>query len=430
MHPEHFFQAYFDLVNLDHQEAPANTHRWSAISLIGTLLGNQFWVPFGTGRFLPNQYIQIIGAPASKKSTAIKLAKTVLKAYGYDSFAPEKTSLEKFLIDLHEATWGSDSDELDGDMDNILEENIFGKTGMKERAASMPPAECYIASDEFVDFIGRNNIDFISLLGSFWDYRGVFDRKLKHSKAVYINEPTINIIAGNTPTGFNAAFPPEMQGQGFFSRLLLIHTEASDREISRPAAMSDTALATVLEYMNRIKTTCVGEVIISEETWEFLDGIYKHYRRNPLKDPRFAAYNGRRYTHLLKLALVCAAMRISTEIKIEDIILANTILVFAEYEMPKAMGEFGRGRNSAVTQKVLEIIYTAKTPIRITDLLKHCGNDIDHTQSLQQVINLLITSEKIDVVEGIFLPRKQIIAMSDTEYVKPSLLLPEEVRLK
>ena len=425
-HDKNFFDYYFDFVNLDEQEAPANCHRWAVISMIAAMLGRNYWTQFGRGIILPNQYIQIIGLPASRKSTAIKLAKSVLKAYGYTNFAPEKTSLEKFLIDLHDLTWGeegTDTAEI-----TTLDENIFGTGNPKERAAMMEIANCYIANDEFVDFIGRNNVDFISLLGTFWDYRGVFDRKLKHSKAVYINEPTVNIIAGNTPSGFNAAFPPEIQGQGFFSRLLLIHAEPTGKKIHRPAAEDAEAASNVLRYIQEINKACIGEAIIPESSWELLKVIYEEWI--PINDHRFEHYSGRRYTHLLKLSLVMAAMRCSMVIDEQDIIFANTILQFAEYNMPKAMGEFGRSKNSIVAQKVLEIIYSAKTPVKITQLMKHVVQDIDNISALQQVIEGLKYADKIDYVTDIgFIPKRVSRSMTDSKYLKPSLLLKEELAI-
>lgn len=420
---EDFFKYYFDYCNIEQQEAPANTHRWTAISIIGTLLGRQVYLPFGHGRLHANQYIQIIGLPASKKSTAIKIGKKLLKQYGYTNFAPEKTSLEKFLMDLHSYTWGDEDSDSKASTD--LEDNLFGCGDPRQRAAEMPIAECFIASDEFVDFIGRNNIDFISQLGSFWDYSGVFDRKLKHSTAVYINEPTISIIAGNTPVGFNAAFPPDIQGQGFFSRLLLIHAEASNRKITFPAAPDMQATSLVLEFMSEIAKCCTGEVRMTSAVRDFVSELYFEWK--PLEDHRFDHYAGRRDIHLLKLAMVISAMRLSTVIDEEDIVLANTILTFAEYSMPKAMGEFGKGRNSAVAHKILEIINSADKPVTMMELLKQTCNDLDNFSVVSQITQGLIYAEKIQVDDGKFLPKRGLRILTDSKFIRPSLLLEEEL---
>lgn len=420
-----FFNHYFRYVDIANTEAPMNCHRWCGISIIGALLSRNFYLPFGHSPLYPNTYIQIIGEPATRKSTAIKIAKKLLADFGYNNFAPESTSMEKFLMDLHDITWGSEDSELA--QASELEEELFGSVSPKIRAADLTLAEYYIASDEFVDFIGRNNINFISLLGSLWDYNGVFDRKLKHSKAVYINNPTISIIAGNTPDGFNMAFPPDIQGQGFFSRLLLIHAKPTGKKITFPESPSAETTKAMLDYMKLIQQTCVGEAKLTPKARELCDVIYKSWQ--PINDPKFKHYSGRRFSHLLKLTLICTAMRLSTQIDEQDIVLANTILTFAEHSMPKAMGEFGKGRYSAITHKILEAINKADVPMSMVELIKHVHNDIDNLSAITELCKGLTYADKIQVVDGKFLPKKEVIIYEDTDLVKPSLLLPEELNI-
>jgi len=423
---DNFFTHYFNFIGYPHNtEASLVSHRWCAISLLGTLLGRNFTFPFGFSEILPNQYIQIIGVPAARKSTAIKQAKGLLKLTGFTNFAPEKISLERFLMDLHELTWGTEEEQAKA-TEFDLEDNIFGVVNPKESAELMPVAEYFIASDEFVDFIGRNNIDFISLLGSFWDYKGVFDRKLKHSKTIYANNPTINIIAGNTHEGFSMAFPPEMQGQGFFSRLLLIHAEPTGRKIAFPSPPSEECLNNVLAYLMDIKLKCTGSASITEEAKLLCKDIYERGEGN-LSDSRFQQYNGRRYQHMMKLSLIMAAARQSKVIDTCDVVMANTILTFAEYSMPKAIGFFGKGKNSAVIHKVAEIINNSEG-CTMKDIIKYVQQDLDNISMLGDLINSLKAADKIQIHEGKFYPKSERRILADTNTVKPSWIFPEERR--
>jgi len=418
-----FFKLYFhDYIGIrDNTEAPANIHRWCAISLLGAMLGRQFYYPFGHAPLMPNQYIQIIGVPATRKSTAIKQAKKLLQAYGFEHFAPEKVSLEKFLMEMHEATWGSNEEE---QATSILEENLFGTANPKEQAANMTIAESYIASDEFVDFIGRNNLDFISLLGTLWDYVGVYDRKLKHSKPVYINEPIISILAGNTPTGFNQAFPPDVQGQGFFSRLLLIAANPSGKKVYPIRPPSESAVNNLTSYMTEIQKCCIGTAKILPETDNLLSHIYHTWE--PIRDPRFEHYSGRRFSHLIKLSLIMAASRISATVTPDDVLLANTILTYAEHDMPKAMGEFGKSRYSAVAQKIVEFVNSSTVPVTITAVSKVIYNDLDNLSSLTGIMQGLYNADKLQTIDGFICPKHAIKHRLDSEVCKPSWLEQEE----
>jgi hypothetical protein len=433
IYPEdNFFSAYFRYIGYPHNtEASLTVHRWCAISVLGAMLGRQFVFPFGDGELLPNSFIQIIGVPATRKSTAIKQSKKLLKRYGYGSFAPEKISLEKFLMELHELTWGTENGETDTSPEQSFESSIFGSDNPKEAAELLDIAEMYIASDEFVDFIGRNNVDFISLLGTLWDYAGVYDRKLKHSKAVYINNPTINIIAGNTHEGFNQAFPPDIQGQGFFSRLLLIHAEPTGRKITIPKAPSNEDVEAIVAMMHKIKSTCIGAAKHTEQAEQLVEKLYHSWK--PLEDTRFEHYSGRRLTHLLKLSLVCAAARLSREIHSCDVLMANTLLTFAEYQMPKAMGHFGKGRNSAITHKILAAINAADEPVTMAEIMKLIHTDVD---KLSDVPNLVAELQATNKIQGVktakgngFLAVHAARAIADTALIKPSWLAAEETKL-
>ena len=98
------FDLYFEYVK--DTESPKIFHRWSLIASVGALLGRQYYMPFGTTRIFPNQYIMLIGNPGTRKSSAIKTAKKILAHTGYDTFAAEKTTKEKFLLDLEGAPEG------------------------------------------------------------------------------------------------------------------------------------------------------------------------------------------------------------------------------------------------------------------------------------------------------------------------------------
>ena len=421
-----FFNHYlYDYIDIEHNtEAPVNCHRWSAISILGAWLGQQYYFPFGHAPLMPNQYIQIIGQPATRKTTAIKQAKKLLNLAGYTTFAPEKISIERYLMDLHEETWGIDNEDTESNESTLLEENLFGSTNPREQASNMPAAESFIASDEFVDFIGRNNLDFISLLGTLWDYQGVYSRRLKHSKPVYINNPTISILAGNTPTGFNEAFPPNIQGQGFFSRLLLIQASPTGKKIYKPAPPKQEAIDILVSLLGRIKDTCKGAAIVSPEADKLLEEIYNSW--TPIKDNRFEHYNGRRYTHLMKLSLICSAARVSNVIEDIDIIMANTLLIVAEVKMPQAMGEFGRSRYSGVSQKILELVYNNYEGTDLKSIIKAVRNDVDSLSNINPIILGLIHTDKIQDIEGKFFPKKQAKVLSDSKLFRPSLLCKEE----
>lgn len=381
------FDLYFSYT--ENSESPLIFHRWSMLTAVGASLGRQYRLPFGEFNIYPNQYVMLIGDPGTRKSTAIKLAKKVLANAGYDKFAAERTSKEKFLLDL-EGVVGDEGEVLSK---NQVMANLFGE------AADSEAKEVFIVADEFNEFVGSSNLEFLSLLGSLWDWdveSAPFKQRLKTSRSVSIYQPTINILSGNTHAGFAEAFPPQALGQGFMSRLILVFGESSGKKLPFPVRPSDSLRSQLLDMLREIKHNVHGEASMSTKAREMLETIYRSFEG--LEDVRFRHYSTRRFTHLLKLCLLSSACDARTEITAQDVLHANTLLTFTEHNMPRAMGEFGKAKNADVSAKILSLLTNAKGPLDTPAIWKQCQSDLDRIEDLQKLLAGLVQANKVQYV--------------------------------
>lgn len=375
MEGKDFLTDYLEYTNGN--EVPRLFHRWTAISLVGAFLGRNIHLELGGFHIYPNQYSMLIGVPGTRKSTAIKMGKKLLKLAGYDTFSADKSSKEKFLLDLN-----GDGGE---DLANIKVDTLWGD----EKNAS----EMFIAADEFNNFIGNGNLEFVSLLGELWDYEGLYSSRIKNGKSVAITNPTINILGGNTPTGFALAFPSDAIGQGFFSRLLLIYSDPSGKKITFPRAPDADHTLHMVKFLANIRTACNGVATVTPRAQSLLDKIYQGFGHLP--DVRFEHYSNRRFTHLLKLSLIVACCRCSMEVVENDVLYANTILSHTEKLMPKALGEFGKSRNSDVTHKIISVLENEYLPMTLMGLWEKVSQDLEKITDLTNVLQGLVMAGKI-----------------------------------
>lgn len=379
--------------------------------MLGAFLGRQYNFKLGHFDIYTNLYVMLIGEPAARKSTSIKIAKKIIQLAGYDKVSADKTSPEQFLIDLAENN---------SESDNILDSNLWGGEGSGV-------SEMYVASDEFNNFIGINNINFISLLGDLWDWNGKpYKNKFKNGKNEEIPNPTISILGGNTAASFSRAFPPEVIEQGFFSRLLLIQSSPTGKKITFPEIPNEKDTKELVAHLQHIKNIVHGVAELSTTAKYLLDKIYKSGITD-VDDPRFYTYNNRRFPHLLKLCLVVSASRGSNKLEEQDIIYANTILTHAEHHMPKAMGEFGFTKNGEVVNRLMGILSTTHKPLDTKDLWRSLQRDMTNPKELTDMLHSLMLADKIFAAsDGGWLAKKKIFAAKNTDCLDFNLLTNEE----
>lgn len=420
--PFNFWDAYFQY--REQTEPPVVFHRWALIGCIGAWLGRSTWYPFGSGRIFPNQYIMFVGNPGSRKTTAINQAKSLLTGCNYTTYAADKTSKEKFLIDLS----GQDMDFSERSTRGKSGEDILDTINVLDISDGIPK-EVFITADEFNDFMGNANIEFQSLLGRFWDWdneTAPYSHRLKNSKAVNIYQPTVSILSGNTPQGFADCFPLSSIGQGFMSRLLLIHGEPSGKKFSKPPMPNKAEGEALMHHLYQMKSKVNGPMTETEAARGALDLIYHSWPE--LEDSRFGHYSTRRYTHLLKLCIIFAAARLSTEINKLDVIHANTVLAYAETNMPKAIGELGTSRISQASNKIMQFLYEARQPRTTQELFKVVRNDLERPGDLHNLLVNLTMAEKIQLItlpdggRSGYLPKREAINRQvmfvDKEYLR------------
>lgn len=420
---EDFLSSYLNYAS--NTEVPATYHRWCAIAGLGAFLGRRYYIHHGHFTINPNIYCMLVGVSGTRKSTAIKLIKKLLQESGYDTFAAEKTTKEKFILDL-----SGEEDEPVGFgkkkvSEDFLDQNLWGE----DSVATKSDAEIFIAADEFNDFFGNGNIEFISLLGTLWDYSGIYRNRIKNGKSVSINNPTVSILGGNTPTNLATAFPPEVIGQGFFSRLLFIYGEPNGRRITFPKPPDPEHTKALIEWLGLIRQQSIGTCTITPQAESLLDRIYTGF--NPLDDVRFESYSTRRFSHLLKLCLIVSASGLSKTITERHVIYANTILHHAEQYMPKALGEFGKSKNSDISHKVVNVIAAANGAITFKEIWKHVSSDLEKMSDLATLCQNLVAADKIQNIPGRgFLPKFKPVIEIASDTIDYSFLTNEEKDMK
>ena len=395
------FDLYFNYVQKT--EAPIVYHRWCLVAAIGAFLGRRIYIDMGRFRVFPNHYVMLMGNPGTRKSSACNSVKRILTELGYLKFSASKTRKEKFLLDLE----GDPQKDSQKDKE-VFFENMFGDVELND-VSGQEPKEVFVVAPEFNNFLPLGDLEFLSDLGDLWDWddsHHYYTYRLKNSRPVKLFQPTISILGGNTHAGFQEMFPPQAIGQGFLSRLILVYSEPSGHKITFPPPPDPKVHAAIIKLFKTMERDVHGTAVIVEKARTALDMIYRSWHE--LDDQRFKHYSTRRFTHLLKLCLVCAASRASRIIDMQDVVLASSLLSFTESSMPKALGEFGKSKNAEAANKIMSALYEARRPLKLTDLWKIVSNDLEKIHDLSTLLINLQNAEKLQTVKGEgFLPKQR-----------------------
>lgn len=381
---EPFFTLYFSYVG--DTECPRIFHRWTAISIVGALLGRSTFLPFGHSEIFPNIYTMLMGQPGTRKSTAIKIGQKLLKAIDYDHFAADRTSKEALWIDM------------DNEQQKNMEAYLDDGTELEDLEIQVP-TELYIVADEFNDFMGIKNEEFQTALTKMWDCPPDYRTRAKNSANTSIFKPTINILGGNTPGGLSKGFGVEAINSGFFSRIIFVHAEPTGVQIPFPESPPGDIKLQMLNRLRNIRDSMHGPVVLTKPVKSLLANIYKGFPG--ILDRRFNYYQTRRHTNLLKLCIVMAAMRSSLELTEEDVITANTILHVTELQMPQAFGEFGLAKHAEVSNTVIEIIKEGTRrgkPVDAHAIWRQVHQDLNDQKDLSQILSSLLKADKVQQI--------------------------------
>lgn len=400
-----FLESYLQYVQ--NTESPRLLHIWAALSAVSACLGRRAW--FESGRPIwPNMYVVFSGLPGGRKSSAIDFALDLLKKATTIRFAPDDTGGQRQgLIKAMTNMGGEKGDkeefeqimkdlEIASDPQSLAEMNGHGhelvKRLKKVTFDIRDPHTMYIASGELKSFIGENNSQMLTFLLRMWD-GGSYKYELRNVE-YEIEDGLLGILGATTPSELALMIPASAMGSGFTSRIIFVYAGQRTRHIPR-WSLDRSVEPFLVRVFEELFNNVSGGFRETDEAAKAYDEIYM--RGITIKDPRFLSYVERRHTHLQKTALCLAASRGSNTIGVEDIYLADQLLMMTEETMPDALGEYGLNKSSVAKQKLIEYINSIEVPIPISNLYALMSRDMTRIE-FENTITELNNGRKATVI--------------------------------
>lgn len=389
-------------------ESPRIFHIWSAIWAMSSALGRRCWLPFGTMNIYPNHYSLLVGTPGTRKTTAANMGKKLLKQSTGVRFAPSDTGFQRQGLVL--ALQGAE--DTNRDLVNQAElaargDSISSLTMLDEITQPTDPEDIRdsfvdeadkhhiaICASEFSRVIGQNNHSMLDFLGERYDGEDYeYQTRQSHIK---LKNTLINMIACTTPTSISNSLPPQAGGQGFLSRIILVYGAKKYKKVPRPKAPNLELVGRVKESISDAYYKLSGGFSEDSDAEKYCEELYDY--EPEIADSRFVYYTERRFTHLIKLAMVLAASRGELNITKVDYEEAHRILRATEQGMPDALGEFGMNPLAQLKQEILEQLRAQQGPLAMEQVIAMFHRDA-RSNEIMEVVNDLIRSKQATMIQ-------------------------------
>lgn len=321
MHKD-FIESYLEYTS--NHEASPKIHKWTAISILASVLERKVWIERGYYKLYPNLYIFIIGPSGLiKKSTSTSIGVDLLR------------DIEGFNIMTERATDASLCQQI---------ERAGKKKSFLYNGAPVRQSPVYAYASELAVFLQEINKSIIELLTTFFDCQPNDSSKpwrygTRHTGDIVVYGPCLNLLGCSTPSWLLRCVPKsEMEG-GFASRILfVVENEPPVNPVAWPKVDESKKhdyfkLGQTLKHIHNLK----GKMVPTDAAFELYEKWYRIHCQKVIpknSDTRFSGYYGRKGDQMLKLAMVRS---ISQR---DDLILTEQDILWASdqlHEMEKTM---------------------------------------------------------------------------------------------
>lgn len=368
-----WIESYLDFT--ENSEPPITYKKWTAISLIASVLQRKVRLEWGPMTFYPNMYIVLVGPSGRcRKGTAMGVGHKFLRDLGI-KLAAEATTREALIRSLEEA----------GD------EKAFA---VDEGGEINSHSSLTIFSPELTVFLGYNNLQLISDLTDWYDCRDEWEYRTKNSGTNTITGVYVNMLGATTPDLVRSALPQDAVGGGLSSRMIFVSEWEKSKVVPFPFLSDDH-----LEQYDKLKHDLEeiyllrGSFKISEQ---FKDRWFEWYvdseKYPPFQDnPKFEGYINRRANHVLKLCMIISASESSDMIiKLSHLNRAIGYLEEVEKKMPSVFFGHGTAENSDVTGRILQTVSSrGDKGIHVNLLMRTYVGYVGNAQELMDVVDKL-----------------------------------------
>lgn len=342
----------------------------------------------------PNIYVVLVGSPGAKKSTAMNVAKKLIREIKDIPLAATAITKEALVRYMSEE-------------DSPCKKSYKNVDGVIEEYTPMS-----IFATELTHFMSVNPIGMIDFLTTIYD-EPVYEVKTKHAGNDLIEGPYITLLGCMTPDITSNFIKMNIITGGFARRSIFVWADSKQNELFPfPTVTHEQGQAwkACIEWAQKVKKVN-GKFMWSKEARDWYEAWYINHKRNILptiKDPMVAGYYESKHVQLIKVTMLVALSE-SLELTLEKnyFTAALGFLDEAEQNLNRVFEGTGRNELAKVASKLIETIERINQPVPIKQLKLVFFRDAQGVDFDKIKFHLITTDQLVEVSEshnGVIIP--------------------------
>lgn len=333
-------------------ECPESYQQWSALSLLGAVVGRKVWVMHGDYfMVLPNLYVCLVGDAGSGKSTAKNVAKKIFTQHFPDylvaaSFQSHQDIIDQMCNAPATRTWQDTLNQLGEGPDKI-----HGYTSF------------YAICNELASLLSTHKEGMVEFLVDIFDentystgFKG--QRKMSPDSKQRLDNPYLSVLSCATPRWFMGNLRNDLFEGGLGRRLIIVFDENKKCiPFPRKPEGADEAFTRAVQHLKAAEDV-QGRITLDPKANSWWDHFYRSNKKRFIEDPIIAQFATTKPIQLLKVAgLLCLCNQPFTFTLTEDHLSAALGMLNAlEPKIQRLTSGIGRNELAGVGAEIMDFI--------------------------------------------------------------------------
>lgn len=337
-------------------ESPKVYHQWAGLSALSSLVSRRVWVDQGVFKPYPNMYVLFVGDAGIKKSTAMNIARKLIREIQTIPIAPPSITKEALTLLMSE----KDSPSL----------KTFKHTNSSGISSIVNYSHMSMFANEFTTLLtaGGNESGMINFLTDIWD-QDVFEVRTKNKGTDNLHGPYITLLGCLTTACMSNLMNTKIISSGFSRRCIFVYSDDIGEPVYRPIVTQEQkeAWARCIQRGKELQGIS-GEFGFTPEGDQWYKTWYEahHWSKREVESPLLKDFYNSKAEYVLKLAMLITLSDSDTLVLTREALeLAVAYIDTIEPNMTIPFEGAGRNELSPIASNIARMVNTAVMPLPV-----------------------------------------------------------------